>query len=136
MFASALDDLELHDAWIEGDETARWCSATVHGPDHGADASGSSLLEVPAGCRLPRHTDSAEEVVVVLDGRAEVEVDDERSQVPAGGVALVPEDVPHQVRNAGDETLRFLALYAGTDVVTRYEQPIQPAGERERRPLG
>lgn len=127
-FASA----DLSDSWIDGDETARWRSAAG---ETGED-SGTSLLEVPAGCRLPRHTDSAEETIVVVDGVADVTVGEEQGQVPAGGVALVPECEPHEVRNAGDEPLRFVALYASTDVVTTYEQPIQPGGDRESEPLG
>jgi quercetin dioxygenase-like cupin family protein len=122
----------LEDAWIEGDETARWRSASGH---TGA-ASGSSVLEVEPGCRLPRHTDSAEETIVVVAGRARVTVGDETSELADGDVALVPECVPHDVRNAGDATLRFVALYAGTDVTTTYDEPVQPAGERERKPLG
>jgi quercetin dioxygenase-like cupin family protein len=123
---------ELSDAWLEGDEGARWRSTS----GHTGQGSGSSLLEVPAGCRLPRHTDSAEETIVVVSGTAAVTVGDEQGQVPAGGVALVPECVPHEVRNDGDEPLRFVALYASADVVTTYEQPVQPDGDRERRPLG
>jgi quercetin dioxygenase-like cupin family protein len=127
---------ELSDAWIDGDETARWRSAAAHGPGTGARASGSSLLEVDRGCRLPRHTDSAEETIVVVSGRAEVTVGDSTTEVGEGGLALVPECVPHEVRNAGDGPLRFVALYADTDVVTTYEQAIQPSGERESAPLG
>ena len=132
MHFEVFDADELSDAWIEGDDGARWRSTTgVVG-----QGSGSSLLEVPPGCRLPRHTDSAEETIVVVAGVAAVTVGDEQAEVPAGGVALVPECVPHEVRNAGDEPLRFVALYADTDVVTTYEQPIEPGGERERAPLG
>ena len=133
MQTATFDGEELSDAWIEGDESARWRSTTGH---TGYD-SGSSLLEVAPGCRLPRHTDSAEETIVVVAGRAIVTVGDEEAVVGEGGVALVPECVPHDVRNgAADESLRFVALYAGTDVVTTYEQPIEPGGDRERRPLG
>jgi quercetin dioxygenase-like cupin family protein len=94
------------------------------------------VLEVDPGCRLPRHTDSAEETIVVVAGRATVSVGDDTAEVGAGELALVPECVPHDVRNAGDETLRFVAVYAGTDVTTTYEEPVQPGGERERKPLG
>jgi quercetin dioxygenase-like cupin family protein len=125
-------DADLSDSWVEGDDSARWRSAA----GETGDDSGTSLLEVPAGCRLPRHTDSAEETIVVVDGTAAVTVGDEEGQVPAGGVALVPECVPHEVRNAGDEPLRFVALYASTDVVTTYEQPIQPSGDNRSEPLG
>jgi quercetin dioxygenase-like cupin family protein len=123
---------DLSDAWIEGDEDARWRSAA----GESGDSSGTSLLEVEPGCRLPRHTDSAEEVVVVVSGRASVSVGDDTATVPAGGVALVPRCVPHEVRNAGPDTLRFVAVYAGADVVTTYEREVAPDGSRERRPLG
>jgi len=122
------EDLDFADAWQEGDDTARWRSAT----GHAGSASGSSVLEVPPGCRLPRHTDSAEEIVVVTAGVAEVSVGDERAEVAAGGLALVPKDVPHEVRNAGDGPLRFVAVYAEPDVVTTYEREVQPDGSRER----
>jgi quercetin dioxygenase-like cupin family protein len=128
--------LDLAEAWQEGEDGARWRSASGLGPSRGARASGSSVLEVPPGCRLPRHTDSAEETIVVLAGRALVQVGTDAGEVAAGAHALVPQDVPHEVRNAGADTLRFLALYASADVVTRYEREVQPGGERERRPLG
>lgn len=126
------EDADLEDAWIDGDENARWRSAT------GAvgERSGSSLLEVPPGCRLPRHTDSAEESVVILAGGADVDVSGTRQRAHAGDVVMIPPDAPHEVFNVSDEPLRFVALYASNDVTTRYEAPIQPAGEAERRPLG
>src|SRR5829696_3122194 len=135
VFALAPGAVELSDSWIEGDEGAHWRSAAGTGPGVGADASGSSLLEVLPGRRLPRHTDSAEETIVVTAGVAEVSVAGERSRVPAGGVALIPADAPHEVRNAGDDALRFLAVYASPNVVTRYEEEVQPAGSHEQRPV-
>jgi quercetin dioxygenase-like cupin family protein len=125
--------VELSSAWIEGDPGARWRSASALGPSEGAEASGCAMLEVPAGCRLPRHTDSAEEIVVVTEGLAEITVGDETQRVPAGGVALVPCGVVHEVRNVGRTTLRFAAVYAANDVVTTYERPVRPEGRRQRR---
>jgi mannose-6-phosphate isomerase-like protein (cupin superfamily) len=136
MIVVARADVELADAWIEGDPALRWSSGAGHGPSSGASASGSSLLRVDPGCQLARHTDSAEEVVVVLDGAAEVSVVDETASVAAGDAVVVPKDRPHSVRNAGEVPLWFLAVYADRDVVTRYEQPVQPGGETERSPLG
>jgi len=129
-------DLEFSEAYVEGDDTARWESAAGHSPSTGARASGSSAIRVAPGCRLPRHTDSAEETIVVVAGTAELEVGGERSRVPAGGLAVVPKDVAHQVRNAADATLTFVAVYAEPDVVTRYEQVVQPDGSRERHTVG
>jgi mannose-6-phosphate isomerase-like protein (cupin superfamily) len=126
----------LQDQWVEGRPDLRWRSTLGTTPDGGAKASSTSLLEVDPGCALARHTDSVEETVVVVSGAAEVEVAGETERVGPGGVALVPEGVPHQVRSVGDEPLRFVAVYAGTDVVTRYEDEVQPSGERESQTVG
>ena len=40
--------------------------------------------------------------------------------------------VLRQVRNAGDDVLRFAAIYAEPDIVTTYREPVQPDGTRER----
>jgi quercetin dioxygenase-like cupin family protein len=130
-----LDELEFADAWVEGDESARWRSASGHGPACGARSSGSSIIEVEPGRRLPAHTDSAEETIVVLAGSADVQIEGETAHVTTGGLALVPTNLLHEVRNAGSEVLRFAAVYADTDVVTTYRERVQPDGSRERRPV-
>jgi quercetin dioxygenase-like cupin family protein len=127
---------DLSEAWVDGDDSARWSSASGIGPSDGAAGSGSSVLEVGPGCRLPWHTDSAEETIAVVSGHALVTVGEESCEIEQGGLALVPAETPHEVRNAGDETLRFVAFYADTDVVTRYRDEIQPDGSKERRPVG
>ena len=134
MVTAEFSDLAEH--WVDGRPELRWRSTLGTTPEDGAKASSTSLLEVDSGCALPRHTDSAEEVVVVVSGTAEVEVDGETGRVPAGGVALVPKDVPHQVRSVGDGPLRFVAVYADVDVVTTYEDEVQPSGERESQTVG
>lgn len=68
----------------------------------------------------------------MVSGEAEVVVGDERARVAAGGLAVVPKCVPHEVRNAGSEVLRFAAVYAEPDVVTTYEDEVQPDGSAER----
>src|SRR3982750_462930 len=114
--ARKAESAELSEAWIAIDPSARWRSGSGHGPDQGA------------GARLPRHPDSAEETIVVTAGRAAVTVGGHDEEVSRGDVVLVPADEPHEVRNAGDEPLRFVAVYAGTDVVTTYEDEVQPDG--------
>ena len=134
MLTARMEDLE--DQWVDGRPHLRWRSTVGTDPEGGARASSSSLLEVDPGCALPRHTDSAEETVVVVAGVAEVEVAGETGRVGAGGVALVPKDAPHQVRSVGDEPLRFVAVYASADVVTTYEDVVQPSGEKASQTIG
>ena len=128
-------DLDFDDAWLESDRAARWRSAAGHGRSNGARSSGSSVIEIEPGHRLPLHTDSAEETIVVLAGAADVLIGEDSDRIPAGGVALVPKDLPHEVRNAGTDVLRFAAVYAEPEVVTTYCERVQPGGSRKRRPV-
>ena len=131
MDSASFADIELESSWYQDDETARWRSAS----GHAGDTSGSSLLEVDPGCRLPRHTDSAEEAVVIVSGRARVILGEDSREVPAGSVVLIPANTPHEVHSTGTDALRFVALYASDDVITTYERDVQPDGERARRPF-
>lgn len=136
MFSQAPEAAEFSEAWIESDERGRWRSAPGHGPSTGSEGSGSSTLEVEPGCILPRHIDSADELIVIVSGAATVIAGQETSSASAGAIALVPAGLPHEVHNAGKDLLRFWAVYAAPDVTTTYDEPVQPDGERERSPLG
>ncbi len=120
--ATVLDTrrLDLRRRWAEGDRTARWRSA----PGLGAHGEVWEVFEVDRRRRIPRHTHTAEEVLVVLAGRADVIVDGEHATVEEAGVALVPASATHEVRNPGDSALRFLAHYAEPDVETTFEAPV------------
>ena len=80
----------------------------------------------------PQKLDFSEETIVVVASAADVQIDEETARVAAGGLAVVPKMQLHEVRNAGSETLRFVAVYAEPDVVTTYREPVQPDGSRER----
>jgi mannose-6-phosphate isomerase-like protein (cupin superfamily) len=132
MHAQTLAAAELEEAWIDGDDGARWRSVSASGSGTGAAASGSSILEVDGGFRLPPHKDDAEETIVVLSGHAEVVIDGEPVEL-SQGIAVVPANVTHEVRNAGEDALRFVAVYAAPDVTTTYGQEVQPDGGTERK---
>lgn len=76
------------------------------------------------------HTDSAEEIVLILSGRAEAIVGDERGELSAGGLGLVPALVPHDIRNVGDETVRVVGFFSSSTVVSVFEDPMMPIGKR------
>jgi mannose-6-phosphate isomerase-like protein (cupin superfamily) len=54
---------------------------------------------------------SSEEIVLILSGRAEAIIGDERGERSAGGIGLVPALVPQDVRNIGEETVRMVGCF-------------------------
>jgi len=129
MLTANVNELELAEVRSAADPTV---GCRVGWPVYaatGAAASAVVYFEVAPGGRLGRHTDSAEEVLLVLAGEAEAEVDGERGRLGPGGLALVPAMAPHDVRNVGDEPLRVVGFFAGPAVVSHFSEPFVPGAE-------
>jgi quercetin dioxygenase-like cupin family protein len=100
-------------------------------PAHSATGTASTatvLFELDPGAELPVHCDSAEELLIVLQGTAEARVGDEVGTISAGQVAVVPPMAPHGLRNVGKEVLRVLGTFSASTVVSTFEQPITEGG--------
>ncbi|MFW6075593.1 MAG: cupin domain-containing protein [Chloroflexota bacterium] len=105
-----------------------------------AGALGSSSLTIfeqwcDPGHGAPLHQHAVEEVLRVLSGKAEFEVDGERRNVGSGECVIVPAGANHGFVNAGDEVLHteailaapiFEAHYLEGDVHQRRWTPVEP----------
>ena len=122
MFAVDLDDFELAPAGP---------GLRVSFPFHsssGTASTASVLFELDPGAELPVHTDSAEELLVVVHGTAEARVADEIGLLRTHEVALVPPMAPHGLRNVGDDVLRVFGTFSSSTVVSTFERPFEPGG--------
>jgi quercetin dioxygenase-like cupin family protein len=102
-------------------------------PLHSATGTASTatvLFELEPGAELPVHTDSAEELLIVVQGTGEAHVGDEVGQLSRHEVALVPAMAPHGIRNVGDDVLRVLGTFSSSTVVSTFERPFEPGGPR------
>lgn len=86
-------------------------------------------MEFEPGAELPRHTDSAEELLLVLEGRAEGTIGDETGILGAGDVAVVPALAPHGLRNVGDGVLRVVGFFSSSTNVAVFDEPL-PTGDQ------
>ena len=123
-------EIELEEEWYESDPTMRFKIAVPFNAETGNKDSAVGYFEVEPGNALPTHTDSAEEVLLCLEGRVEVTLGNERSQMLAGEMALVPAMVPHALRNGGTETVRIVGFFSRVMVESTFEQPLMPSGQR------
>ena len=122
MFAIHLDDFELI-------PTAP--GLRVSFPLHSATGTASTatvLFELDPGCELGIHTDSAEELLIIVQGTAEARVGDEVGRLETHQVALVPPMAPHGLRNVGDDVLRVFGTFSSSTVVSTFEQPFEEDG--------
>ena len=64
------------------------------------------------GDGVPWHVhDRDEEFYYILAGAYEMQAGDERFTAEAGSMVVIPRDVPHQFRNAGDVPARALMIF-------------------------
>jgi quercetin dioxygenase-like cupin family protein len=95
---------------------------TLAGPAQGVSCSASlSIIEPGAGAPTHFHN-SADEVIVVLDGALEMWIGDERCRVGAGHTVALPAGVPHGFTALGPGPARILAFLpqAGEAAATTY----------------
>jgi len=94
----------------------------------GTASTATVLFELDPGAVLGVHTDSAEELLIVLHGTAEARVGDEVGRLETNQVGLVPPMAPHGLRNIGDDVLRVLGTFSASTVVSTFEEPFVEDG--------
>lgn len=63
------------------------------------------------GDGVPLHVQRDEEFYYILKGTLEIQAGDERFKADAGSAVVIPPQVPHKFRNAGQEPVRALMIF-------------------------
>ena len=87
-------------------------------------------FEIEPGYRLGTHTDSVEEILVILEGQVDVSLGEEEGRLYAGQMAVVPAMVPHGMRNVGEERVRVAGFFSSNVIVSTFDKPVMPFGQR------
>ncbi|HEY8513475.1 MAG TPA: cupin domain-containing protein [Cyclobacteriaceae bacterium] len=126
-----LNELELNE-FTARDDSAQHCLATfpLVGA-HGSKKLATVYFELQPGERLGSHIDSAEELLVVISGDVEITVGKETVEASAETIALVPEGVPHDIRNIGASRARVLGVFGGANhIIATFENVWLPTHSR------
>ena len=84
------------------------------------------------GDRIPLHTHTIDEAIVIDQGTADVTLGDETSTASTGAVVFIPAGVRHGARNTGREPLQLHAFFATTVLDAAYlERNPAPGTEGE-----
>jgi quercetin dioxygenase-like cupin family protein len=129
MLASNINDLSLAELTSPADPSLGARYAFPIYAATGAAATAVVYFEVAAGKRLGRHTDSSEEVLYVVEGNGEATIGEERVFLAAGGLAVVPALVPHDIRNTGSIPLKVVGFFAGSALMHTFFGPMLPGAE-------
>jgi quercetin dioxygenase-like cupin family protein len=122
--------MELMEGWFAGDPSVRFRANFALFGGNGAESSSTVYIELQPGEALGEHTDSPEEILLVLDGDVEFQVGGERSRAGKGTLGVVPAMVPHGFRNVGSSTARVVGFFPSGGVVATFVEPIQPIDQQ------
>jgi quercetin dioxygenase-like cupin family protein len=123
MHTADLNKLEMGEIWYEDDVAMRVAPNFPFYAATGNQSSSVVYFEIEPGHYLGTHTDSAEEIVLILSGTVAASVGDEMGQLSAGQAALIPAMVPHGIRNIGDETARCVGFFSAAVVASTFDRP-------------
>ena len=123
-----LDSLEFFERTSELDPTIRVRVAFPHSSAVGTASTATVYFELEPGTHLGPHTDSAEELLLILEGEGEATVGDETALASEGAVVTVPAMELHDIRNVGTDPLRVLGFFSSSTVVATFEEPAAPGG--------
>ena len=123
-----LHSLDFFERTSELDPTIRVRVAFPHSSAEGTASTATVYFELEPGAHLGRHTDSAEELLLVLEGQGEATVGEESAPASAGAVVTVPAMKPHDIRNVGDGPLRVLGFFSASTVVATFDEPAAAGG--------
>ena len=128
--------LELAEISSPGDGTREVRAAFPIHWQTGATSTAMVYIELEPGMHLGTHTDSAEEILVVLDGEVEATVGSESARLTGAGVAVVPAMEPHDVRNVGNATARVVGIFGANATVAVFEEEFSVMGMEPTRVNG
>ena len=98
----------------------------------GTKSGAAVYFELEPGKELGAHTDSAEEIVYVIDGTVEATLgNNDKASLSAGELGVVPVMERHNFRNAGTNTAKVIGFFSSPNVVSTFEKVFVPGDFRE-----
>jgi quercetin dioxygenase-like cupin family protein len=121
-----LDQIEKINFGYENDETSRVTGIFPLSAATGNKNTATVHFELEPKKKLATHTDSAEEILFIFEGKAEVTIGEEKEIVEAPALAVVPAMIPHSVLNIGKDKVRVVGFFSSNTIMSTFDQPLVP----------
>ena len=77
---------------------------------HGAQQVSVIRQKMESGHHNPMHTQTTEEVMVVLKGKVVVNIEDQTATVKQGDTVIIPPNTPHSIENRSKNTAEWIII--------------------------
>jgi quercetin dioxygenase-like cupin family protein len=126
MLAIKLNELPLRTTWTENEPKQRAHSTFPFLLSQENENVSMVYFELNPGDELGTHTDSAEEILLIFQGKVEVTVGEETAVVEAPALALVPTMLPHNLNNVGSIRAKVAGFFPSRHIVATFENTWLP----------
>jgi len=126
MLAIKLNELPLRTTWTEANPKQRAHSTFPFLLAQENESTSMVYFELNPGDHLGTHTDSAEEILFIFEGKVEVTVGEESVVVEAPALALVPTMMPHNLDNVGDTRAKVAGFFPARNLVATFDNAWLP----------
>ena len=123
-----LNSVPLMDVESAADPLRRVQVGFPHSSAVGNASTATVYFELEPGMHVGAHRDSAEELLLILEGEGEATVGDETGVARTGEVLTVPAMELHNIRNVGTGPLRVLGFFSASTVIATFETPVERGG--------
>ncbi len=130
MLVARLDAEELMEEWLACDPDSRMKSKFIAWDGSAPEKASVVSIQMDPGGIVPLHTDSVEELVLILEGSVEAWVEGERKALAPGALVAIPAHSLHGFRNLGLTPVKAVGFFSSASVVTIYQDTLMPSGER------
>jgi len=121
-----LQKLDLVEAWSKANPTERVRFTFAINGETGQQQCSVAYAELDAGGAIPRHSDSATEVILVAEGTVEIESDGQVGTYGPGTLLAIPPHAKHRTENSGDSTARLVLYFDSASNVVTFDDPLMP----------
>jgi len=125
-----LNHLNNNNVWFDRNPNTKIASSFPIHSAIGAQSTAIVYMEFDPDFLLERHTDSAEEIVLVLAGTLQATIGDEQAELTTGQLVVIPAMVPHSFHNTSGTTARAIGFFSSATVISTFETPLQPINRR------
>ena len=121
-----LQKLDLIEAWSKADPNERVRFTFAINGETGPQQCSVAYAELEPGSAIPRHSDSANEVMLVVDGTVEFEIDGQVGTYGPGTLLEIPPHVKHRTGNSGNSTARLVLYFDTPANEVTFDDPLMP----------
>lgn len=89
---------------------------TLAGPRDGLKAMEMWSQTISPGAETPMHRHACEEIIFVISGRGECEIEGDLRSFNDGATLIIPPDAVHRIANTGPSEMRLVAALSAAPV--------------------